>query len=177
MSEEIICPDCGGVIGGEPGSGRAVCRCFEPRRTVVAPPAPPSDPVTDHTELNQKLCRICSRDLRGHRRLKDSRGYICLDCDAAERGVPPAGVEQDLSLIPCPECGRKLKPEGITTLNGAVMCKRCVAEFKELRKYKAPPPGLEIHKEAEKQSLRNLLILAGVLMLIMLLAWLGWIGQ
>ena len=173
MSEELICPDCDGVIGGTPGTGRAVCRCFEASRTSsVAPRVEPQEDLSSASSpsvVGEKLCRVCGRDLKGHRRLKD--------CDAAERRTAEVADAQDLSLIPCPECGRKLKAEGFTTLNGAVMCKSCAADFKELRKYKAAPLTLEVHKDIEKRSLRNLLIVGGVLMLIMVLAWMGWIGR
>src|SRR4051812_28884030 len=103
MSEELICPDCGGLIGGEPGSGRQVCRCFEPRKTVVAAPVQSEPMVASGPEpstIGEKICRSCGKDLKGHRRLKDSRGYICVKCAEAENAA-----NDDPTLIPCPECG------------------------------------------------------------------------
>ncbi|MDB5328423.1 MAG: hypothetical protein JWM57_3992 [Phycisphaerales bacterium] len=120
----------------------------------------------------EKICRSCGKDLKGHRRLKDSRGYICVKCAEAENAA-----SDDPTLIPCPECGRKLRSEGITTYNGSVMCKRCAAEMKELKKYKAPPPGAAIHAEAQKQSVVRLVVFGGVLLVIIALAYFGIIGQ
>lgn len=177
MSEELTCPDCGGVIGGEPGAGRQPCRCFEQRKSVVVANAPePPEPLIpsgpDPSSPGEKLCRVCKKNLKGHRRLKDSRGYICVPCAEAEEAA-----NDDPSLIPCPECNRKLKVDGLTTYQGAVMCKRCAADMKELHKYKAPPPGLVNHHKHEKARLQKQLLFAGILLLIIAAAYFGIIGS
>jgi hypothetical protein len=177
MSEELICPDCGGVIGAEPGSGRTPCRCFEKRQTTAVAPVPaPTEPLVpsgpEPSSSGEKICRSCGKNLKGHRRLKDSRGYICVKCAEAEEAA-----NDDPSLIPCPECARKLKIEGMTTYQGNVMCKRCAADMKELHKYKSPPPGLVNHKEFEKASLQKQLLYAGILLVIIAAAYFGIIGS
>ncbi|MGC4034062.1 MAG: hypothetical protein QM754_20465 [Tepidisphaeraceae bacterium] len=135
----------------------------------------PEPPLPDLAS-GEKRCRVCNKDLKGHRRLKDSRGYICVACDKAERRQDEVADAQDLNLIPCPECGRKLKAEGITTVNGMVMCKTCAVDHKELNKFKAPPPTLGRGKEAEKRRLYIMLGVGGVLLLIILLNRLGLLG-
>ena len=178
MAEDLICPDCGGVIGGEPGTGRKVCECFVARKTVTVEPRPMMPeasgmPIDDPSGLGEKVCRVCGKNLKGHRRFKDGRGYTCANCTQAEQQA-----DVDANVIPCTECGRKLKIDGITTYDGRVMCKRCAAEKRELNKFKPPIAGIVVkEKEAEKATLRNLLIVAGVLLLIMLLAGLGFIGH
>ena len=175
MSEDLICPDCGGVIGGEPGQGRRVCDCFAERKSVALEPRPTVQPefAEDPSSTGEKVCRTCGKNLKGHRRFKDSRGYQCAQCALSEQ-------HQDVqaNLVPCTECGRKLKIDGITTYEDRVMCKRCASEKRELSKFKPPIAGIVVkEKEAEKATLRNLLIVAGVLLLIMLLAGFGLIGH
>ena len=122
--------------------------------------------MTQDVARGDKICHVCGKNVSGHRRFKDSRGYMCLPCAEAEQLS-----DQVNDLIPCPECGRKLRVEGITTYNGEVMCKRCAGEKKELNKFKPLTPDLlKKHGEEEKRSLRNLLIVAGVLLLFVLMA-------
>ena len=178
MAEDLICPDCGGIIGGEPGTGRKVCECFVTRKTVSVEPRPMMPeatemPIDDPSGTGEKICRVCGKNLKGHRRFKDSRGYTCAQCHESDLHAGP-----NANLIPCTECGRKLKIDGITTYDGRVMCKRCASEKRELNKFKPPVAALVMkEKEAEKATLRNLLIVAGVLLLIMLLAGFGLIGR
>ena len=77
-------------------------------RDTVAEPEQP-------TTTGPKICRGCGRDLRGHRRLKDDQGYICVSCakDEAKR------------KIACAECGKPTKPEGLRPWGPISVCARC----------------------------------------------------
>lgn len=66
----------------------------------------------------QKVCRVCLKDLRGHRRYKDDQGYICPDCDRDERA----------RRIPCAECGKPVRPESLRPWGPISICVRCWAD-------------------------------------------------
>lgn len=219
MSEELVCPDCGGFIGLEPGDLRQACRCFTPAAKIAPPPAVAlrpaiarlmaqsahagqnnAAPAADQTSadepvkqspapialdgdsgtasaedsgagmgpdasagpLPEKACRTCGKDLAGHRRIKDSLGYLCRECAKAE--APP----EDPDRRPCPECERKIKPGGFVPYNGAMICRRCFADHMELDKYKKAAPSAAGFVRQEKQKLGRLLALAGVLLVLMM---------
>lgn len=175
MSDQVICPDCGGVIGASETDGVKVCHC----RPVDYHPDPK---LADQTEsqlrsqqalipVAEKICRICGKDLSGHRRLKDRYGYICLDCDRKEKQAAEQG------LVSCGECGKKLKPEGLIDYHGTRICRKCFADHQEVSKFKAPPPKLDQHDAYEKKRLYILLVIAAVLGLIGLLSWWGILGE
>ena len=110
----------------------------------------------------EKRCRVCGKDLAGHRRIKDSLGYICRECAKAE--APPT----DPDRRPCPECERLIKPGGFVPYNGKHICRRCFADHMELDKYKKAAPSASAFVHQEKQSLTRLMIFAGVLFMLML---------
>src|ERR1700722_18346956 len=70
MANEMICPDCGGVVGAsETTAAGPPCTCFtNPAATETA---------VDVPSPKEKICALCGKDVSGHRRVKDSRGYIC----------------------------------------------------------------------------------------------------
>lgn len=163
--EALICPDCGGVIGAtDPDVKHCTCAPITPKSARADEPenAPPIEP--ERPAPVKKICRICGKDLAGHRRLKDSLGYICVPCANGEAEAQEAG------LVPCGECGRKLKPAGLIDYHGTKICRKCFADHQELSKFKAPPPDLTQHKQHEKESLKTLLIIGAILLLIILLA-------
>jgi hypothetical protein len=174
MSEEVICPECGGVIGASPGGDVKVCTChtadYHPDEKVAR--AAEAQVAAEQASMPkvEKICRICGKNLSGHRRIKDKFGYICLACDQDEKDATAEG------LVSCGECGRKLKPAGLIDYHGTKICRRCFADHQEISKFKAPPPKLELHDEHEKKRLYILLAVAGVLGIIVLLSALGYIG-
>jgi hypothetical protein len=66
----------------------------------------------------EKVCRVCGKNLKGHRRFKDEKGYICRDCDREER----------LRRIPCAECGKPVPPEALRPWGPISICTRCWAD-------------------------------------------------
>jgi len=160
MLEEVICPDCGGVVGAQPGDERQACTCFQQRRTpVYTPPEPVDDSPPPPVE---KLCRLCGKNVAGHRRMKDSLGYLCLACAKADR-------REDDGLVSCAECGKRLKPMGLVDYAGTKICRTCFNDHKEMSKFQAPPPNLSVYDDREKRSLKMWLAVGGVLLLIILL--------
>lgn len=166
MVRDLICPDCGGRIGGTGSDGHAPCRCFHPepeRRGTEADEADatPAEPT--------KLCHVCGKNLKGHRRLRDSRGYMCLACARAEQLAREA---QEADRVPCAECGRKLKPEGLIEFGGLRICKLCHEHHREMARTKRAPIHSTHHDEHERQRVKWLAGVLGVLLLIALLRWL-----
>lgn len=174
MSDEVICPECGGVIGGTPDGDVKVCRChtadYHPDAKLAAAAEAQAKARQETMPTVEKICRMCGKNLSGHRRLKDKHGYICLACAQDEKDAEAAG------LVSCGECGRRLKPAGLIDYHGTKICRKCFADHQEISKFKAPPPKLELHDQTERKRLYVLLAIAGVLGIIVLLSYLGWIG-
>jgi hypothetical protein len=173
MSESLICPDCGGVIGAKPGGDVQVCQClgegYAPSEASIVKAESKAAMGRAQAKV-EKICRVCGKNLSGHRRLKDSHGYICLSCAKSERADAAAG------LVACGECGRKLKPAGLIDYHGVRICRKCFADHQELSRFKAPPPKLDLHNKHEKESLKRLLIIGGVLLVIIIFASFKWLG-
>ena len=117
-----------------------------------------------------KVCRVCGKDLAGHRRIKDSLGYICVAC------AKEAEKKEQEGTVKCGECGRRLKPSGLVPWRNKMICRSCLKDHEELNRFKTPPPSAAGHKEHQKKQLFILLGIAGVLALIMLLSRAGVIG-
>ncbi len=174
MSDVIRCPDCGGVVGATPEEGVKVCQCaisaYHPSSQMIADAEAKVAAEAVASEVAEKVCRVCHMDLSGHRRLKDSLGYICVKCAQAEQDAKEAG------LVTCGECNRKLKPAGLIDFHGTKICRKCFADHQELSRFKAPPPKLDGHDTHEKRRLFIMLAIAGVLLLIIILRALGILG-
>jgi DNA-directed RNA polymerase subunit RPC12/RpoP len=173
-SEQIICPDCNGVIGAEAGSGVKACTCamdrhYAPSAAQVAAAQAKQQREAAAATVVEKICRLCGTNLSGQRRLKDSDGYLCVPCAEKLHESKKAG------MVACGECGRMLKPAGLIDYHGVKICKRCFADHQELDKFKAPPPKIVGADEAEKRRLKIWLAIAGVLAIILVLSRLGWI--
>ncbi|MEL7239944.1 MAG: hypothetical protein AAGK78_13895 [Planctomycetota bacterium] len=64
---------------------------------------------------NKKICRLCGKDLRGHKRYKDKDGYLCKDCN-----------KEDLAQrIPCAECGAPTLPHALHPWGPISICSAC----------------------------------------------------
>src|SRR5580700_1127770 len=134
MSTELICPDCGGIIGAEASDAGRACTCFATSATATADvpttPAPieiapaedaSSDTVVERVEESPKakVCCQCGKDLTGHRRLRDSRGYWCYACHKLDKEAnKPKGVA-------CAGCGRIVPEAALGDYEGQQMCGPC----------------------------------------------------
>lgn len=185
MAVEVICPDCGGVIGGVgiDAEGRGPCTCFSDERKfprlpasrpeVIGDPADASDPSDtvslsapspgqDLGDNRPKVCIVCGKNVTGHRRVKDSRGYLCYACAKAEVAQERAGK------IPCAECGRRVKEGGIVVYNGLKICRRCFEDHKQAKRKAIKKVSTHHFDAHEKLRLIYLAIIFVVLGLIVL---------
>lgn len=177
MSIELICPECGGIIGQASSGHRAPCTCpVAPARPMkqAAPAMEAAEPeesdkrsdtdVLDSPEpVVEKICFQCGKNVAGHRRVKDSRGYLCLDCAKAERKSETAGT------VPCDECKRRLKPGGLFPYRNKRICKSCLDHHVERDRVTKKVSGAH-YEEHEKKTLLWLIIAAGVLGLVILIS-------
>jgi hypothetical protein len=91
---EVICPDCGGVIGGDPNGPRPVCQCgmnltMDDTEVEAQPPPPPASSsapaaVSVAGEEKKKICCVCGKDVTHAKRARDARGYWCYECHRAD---------------------------------------------------------------------------------------------
>ncbi|HTL31236.1 MAG TPA: hypothetical protein VL282_18535 [Tepidisphaeraceae bacterium] len=183
MSTSIICPDCGGIVGATERTAEGVpCTCFQSYKVKDAPADtdalagadPSATHLIDAPKLKGKFCCMCGKDVSGKKRLRDSLGYWCMDCHRADQKKrKPVGV-------PCPKCGRIVKPETIIVEEDQKMCSRCYREILDERR-----PGQKrfrtiSFKAYDQQERVRLLVLFGIffaLLLIILLKAMGWIGE
>jgi DNA-directed RNA polymerase subunit RPC12/RpoP len=111
----------------------------------------------------QKVCCMCGKDLAGKKRFKDSRGYWCPECSEED-----ARSKEDKGT-PCEHCGRKVPEQSMTSVDGKMLCVRCVREQRELRapgnkKFRAVND--RAFKEHEK---KKMLIMGGILVVLLVL--------
>jgi DNA-directed RNA polymerase subunit RPC12/RpoP len=182
MSTSIICPDCGGIVGATEKTPEGMpCTCFL-GYGVKVPPAPDlsdeEDPSATHLldapKPKGKICCMCGKDVSGKKRLRDSLGYWCMDCHRADqKRRKPQG-------IPCPKCGRIVKPETIVVEDNQKMCSRCYRELLDERRPGSKRFRMVSFKAYDQQERIRLLVLFGIffaLLLIILLKAMGWIGE
>lgn len=197
MSTELICPDCGGIIGGDATDPGRVCTCFansdsSPKvqtaqaktnelltadlqtNDVQIGEESSSDTVVDQVEAPKaKVCCQCGKDLSGHRRLRDSRGYWCYACHKLDKeATKPKGVA-------CADCGRIVAEAALADYEGRMLCGPCRQEQKDTAKERRrlSPVQTTAHDEMAKKRLLWILGVAAVLIVIILLRTFKIIGS
>ncbi len=147
--DAVVCPDCGGVIGGDGNEGaRRACTCV-----LAGAGASKHDTVRIEVPLpadvneKKKVCIVCKKDLAGHRRVKDSRGYMCYQCARDEMDAEKEGT------VRCAECGRRVKPAGLVEYGGIKICKKCYNDHKETRKKAVKKIATRHYELHEKKTL------------------------
>ena len=171
MAEELICPDCGGIIGGTgvDDAGRGPCTCYKEsvatqteRDDSSDTVSIPSQPAETTSDTAPKLCIVCGKNVSGHRRVKDSRGYLCYTCAKAEV------KEEKKGTVPCTECGRRMKEAGLVAYKGKMICRTCFEHHREID-FKNRKVAT---KEIDEYEKRNLYILAGVFVVLgLIIIW------
>jgi len=158
MGNEMICPDCGGVVGASQTTAAGPpCTCFtNPAATETA---------VDIPSPQEKVCALCGKDVTGHRRVKDSRGYICYECakdeQRRERG----------DRVRCGVCGRLVKESVLMDYHDAKMCPQCHAEKVAMAKQQLKRIGVAgAYSREEKRRLYIVAAIAAALLLIILLS-------
>jgi hypothetical protein len=171
MSVDLICPECGGVIGGVgvDSQGRGPCTCFsnsteeaEEKDGTVSIPSPQAVIERTTSSMPEKVCIVCGKNLSGHRRVKDSRGYMCYRCAKEEINKEQAGT------IPCAECGRRVKEKGLISYLGIKICRRCYEDHKESKRKMVKKIATKQYEIHEKRSLIILAVIFIILGMIVL---------
>jgi NMD protein affecting ribosome stability and mRNA decay len=120
--------------------------------------------VESDDDGNKKKCCQCGKDLRGHRRFKDSVGYWCKDCHRVDkaRNTVPEGR--------CPDCGRMRPLDKLyQTDDGSQVCSECLKERKkQAEKYAVKYEADKVEKWQERSKTLILLGVLGLLAVIVL---------
>ena len=166
MSTDILCPDCGGVIGAaEPGVKR--CSCVAP--TSKTAPAQVAD-VT-------KVCSACGKDVSNRPRKKDERGlYWCTECIDAEDAKKRARKLKASGMETCPDCSRQFPEKSMREFQLTRLCPTCFKERTKLsEKEEKKQFSKKAHKQYEYRTLLRLALLATFLILIAAAKQMGWL--
>jgi DNA-directed RNA polymerase subunit RPC12/RpoP len=170
LDTKLTCPDCGGVLGpAEPGV--SPCTCFKSPSYSQAslsqdnleqpgfeqPNSEASLSDTHPVETLSKVCFKCGADVAGKKRYKDSRGYMCADCNRAEIDAEKAGT------APCSSCGRRVKVAGLVDFHGDRICKLCLAEQRDADKKKIKLVSGKNYDTQDKRKLKILIIVMLIL--------------
>ena len=191
LTDQLICPDCGGELGGTGADGVKPCTCFAEKKPaavgrVLADPqtvdpaavpdapagAPPKDAKASKKKSSKggppKPCVVCGKDLRGHRRLKDERGYLCLDCSKQEKGT-------EAERGTCAECGRRVKKVSLQRWGTVRICKQCAIEHERDPRRHVRKIDAAVFKQADWGKIYAAAAVIGLLLLFLLIHWLGWL--
>jgi hypothetical protein len=176
MSADLICPDCGGILGGDDSEG-SPCTCFSSKSTLspelAAEEHSSGDTFVEKTAVVGKVCCQCGKDLSGKKRLRDSRGYWCPECAKADKAAnAPKGTK-------CADCGRVVNEAALTEYEGLKICGPCRIQRKQLEKEqrRLSPVKTNAYQEMDKRKLLGLLAVFGVLVLIIILRQFKLIGH
>jgi hypothetical protein len=112
-----------------------------------------------------KVCCQCGVDLTGKERLRDSRGYWCMDCHRSDKKASePKGIR-------CPDCGRVVSPGAIVDWDNRKICESCRNDLRnvsKIKKYKMISDK-NFHKE-ERKIVLWLVVAAAILLTIIILS-------
>ena len=109
---------------------------------------------------NAKVCRLCGKDLRGHKRYKDKDGYLCRECNA-----------DDLAQrIPCAECGTPTLPHALHPWGPISICASCKVDHendpqKKFRR-KVSTKKIESHERNRVLLITAVVLAAGLLLVL-----------
>jgi len=157
MATDVICPDCGGLLGADPEDLRRKCTCN----------LNDTDHVGEAMGITQvkKVCCVCGKDVTGKKRAKDSRGYWCYDCHKAERAKEKAA---EGNKVACHDCGRMVLPTALISYEGDMICGRCKEYRAEKNKYRPSAVGRQ-HAAYEKRQILLIVLFIALLVAVILL--------
>ncbi len=178
MSADLICPECGGVIGGETSEQGRPCTCFSSKAHTTTDfsadgQQSSGDTFVEKAAVAVKVCCQCGKDLNGKKRLRDSRGYWCAACHKLDKAAhAPKGIK-------CADCGRVVPEAGLTEYEGLQICGPCRTQRKNLEKEqrRLSPVKTTAYEELNKRKLLGLLAVVGVLVIIIILRQFKLIGH
>jgi len=175
MSTELTCPECGGIIGAsDPNSSRA-CRCWMNNASSGGNANEPSsgDTVVEPAAPAAKVCCQCGKDLSGKKRLRDSRGYWCVDCHKADKiANAPKGEK-------CEDCGRIVAPTALSDFGGRRICGICRNDLKETAREerRLSPVKTDAFQKHDRRRVYVMFGIVAVLVLIIVLRQMHLIGS
>jgi hypothetical protein len=118
MSTEIICPECGGIIGASPGGdeGGSPCTCSASSSTFDVP-----------TGFVGKLCVNCGINITNAKRLKDKEGnYWCAACALENsRKKKEAAIKAGGGGVICPDCCGRFPRDSMFRAGADLICQAC----------------------------------------------------
>jgi hypothetical protein len=173
-STELTCPDCGGIIGAAEGSSGRACRCWANNQAPDTNASEPSsgDTVVEPSGPATKVCCQCGKDLTGKKRLRDSRGYWCVDCHKADKlANAPKGEK-------CDDCGRIVAPAALSEFEGRRICGICRNDRAEAarEKRRLSPVKTDAYQQLDRRRLYVMFAVFAVLLLIIILRQMHLIG-
>jgi len=162
MIGELLCPECGGVVGAtETTEAGPPCKCFIPEPVDKSETVTDAPPPVEETPV-AKICRICGKDVAGQKRVKDRLGYYCVECAREE------DKKEHQGRVRCRACGHLVKEENLTLYEGTRMCPKCHRERIEVQKQQIKRMGFKAARtRAEIQRIYGLVATLVVLMVIM----------
>jgi len=169
MSTELICPDCGGVIGGDSTDAGRACVCWANKSADGELPGgqdSSGDTVIERPNgPRPKVCCKCGTDLTGKKRLRDSRGYWCYACHKLDKEANKPKGER------CADCGRIVAEAALSDFEGRRICGSCRAERKDLAKERRrlSPVKTDAYDKLAKQRVYWLFAILAVLAVIVIL--------
>jgi recombinational DNA repair protein (RecF pathway) len=138
--------------------GRFRCTCTE--RDVPAI----DDRSASGARVPSKVCALCGIDVSGHRRYRDSRGYICRRCYLNERDSARDDNEA------CEGCGRVVSEEDLSVYDGQRLCPRCIRERRETQDDRKRFRKVDFSHHERHHARDAMLIIVLVLVLVLLFA-------
>jgi len=168
MSSQLICPDCGGVIGGTAEESGGTCTCWSNKSQTSG------DTVIEKAPAPQaKICCQCGKDLSGKKRLRDSRGYWCYACHKLDQeATKPKGEK-------CADCGRVVPATALGDFEGRKICGACRNDRKEMAVAERKRSGVssDSYNQLAKSRLLWMLAFVAVLLVIIILRHFNIIGS
>ncbi len=172
MSSLIICPDCGGIVGGSPDDGK-VCTCFGHGHDEAAPVAvseprisgldDSAAPRSAGSSAASKICCKCGTDVSRKKRFRDASGYWCAECHRADAKT------SGLRVFTCDSCSRRFAKEKLIQFGDEMICNACHNErLKKAQKKAKKLRAEEGYREHEWGRLFKLLAILIVLLIIMI---------
>jgi DNA-directed RNA polymerase subunit RPC12/RpoP len=156
----VICPECGGVVGATAASEHGQpCSCY---KTVTTAKHEAADSV-------KKICVSCGKDVTHEKRAKDSLGYWCYECHTRDK------ARQKPTGTPCPGCGRLVKDSALVEVNGRRVCVLCREAERQEVQHQARLKGAPT-KEFRKEEIKNLYLMVGILIVLLILGAMGYFG-
>jgi hypothetical protein len=177
MSTELVCPDCGGIIGGSPDDPGRACSCWSNKASGASSEnrsKTSGETVVEKAAAHPqtKICCQCGKDLAGKKRLRDSRGYWCYACHKLDQEANKPKGEK------CADCGRVVATSALSDFEGRKICGSCRNDRKEMAVAERRRNGINTsqYDRLAKSRLLWMVAIVAVLLAIILLKHFNIIG-